>query len=121
MKFTCYDSNRDVYSVIYHPTGNALTHAEIVDLLNHAERKTMQDELTPVHGTPSHVDEVGEHYSRVFHQDHPGRIVAVFHGENHRADSEAYCAWAVARSMMRVELDNYKRMANDLAKSCSGW
>lgn len=37
---TCMESIRDVRSVIYDPHGNALTHGEIVDLLN-----SMADEL----------------------------------------------------------------------------
>ena len=36
-KCTCYESNRDVLSVIYDPNGNALTHGEIVDRLNGGE------------------------------------------------------------------------------------
>ena len=32
--FACYESNREVLSVIYGPDGNALTHGQIVDLLN---------------------------------------------------------------------------------------
>ena len=57
--------------------------------------------LTPAHKTPAHVDhfdysypgDVDEHYSNVFHRDREGRIVARFYGENHRADSQAYCDW----------------------------
>ena len=62
-------------------------------------------QLTPVHKTPAHVDntdygyrgDVEEHYSRVFHRDNPGRIVATFVGENHRADAQAFCDWCQTR------------------------
>jgi len=62
-------------------------------------------DLTPVFATPAHVDhhdygnegDVEEHYSRVFHRDYPGRIVAIFYGPNHRADSESYCEMCQAR------------------------
>ncbi len=61
----------------------------------------MSSELTPVYKMPAHVDhtdygnegDVDEHYSRVFHRDHPCRIVVVFYGPNHWNDSDAYCKW----------------------------
>ena len=32
--FTCLESNRDILSIVYDPTGNAMTHGDIVDTLN---------------------------------------------------------------------------------------
>ena len=42
---TCYDSNREVLSVIYDPNGNALTHGHLVDLINElqSENERMLD------------------------------------------------------------------------------
>lgn len=60
--------------------------------------------LTPVFNLPAHVEEwdceknrFTKCYSRVFHRDHPGRIVAIFYGKNHMADSQAYCDWCQER------------------------
>lgn len=37
--FTCYDSNKEVYSQIYDCNGNALQLGEIVELLNELNKK----------------------------------------------------------------------------------
>lgn len=63
--------------------------------------------ITPVFRKAGHVDhydygndgDVEEHYSRVFHRDKPGKIVAIFYGDNHRNDSDAFCDYTNARSV----------------------
>jgi len=40
--FTCLESNRDILSIVYDPTGNAMTHGDIVDTLNALQAEVYQ-------------------------------------------------------------------------------
>lgn len=67
--------------------------------------------MTPIYKAPAHVDHTDygnegdkdEHYSRVFHRDHPGRIVATFVGENHAADSQEFCGWCQTKQLQATQ------------------
>lgn len=47
--------------------------------------------MTPIYKYPVHTTYDGIQQSRVFHKDHPRRIVAIFQGPDHVADSEEFC------------------------------
>lgn len=53
------------------------------------EPKGKQWTGTPIFKRPAHVFK--EQFSRVFHRDKPGRIVAVFYGEDHDKNAIEFC------------------------------
>lgn len=70
--------------------------------------------MTPAYRTPAHVTSDGQQHSNVFHRAKPGRIIAVFYGENHVADSEEYCKWNQENVEGReVSLAEYTRRHKD--------
>lgn len=45
--------------------------------------------MTPIFYHPTHVYD--KQYSNIFHRDHPGKLVVVFHGPNHELDANEFC------------------------------
>jgi len=70
--------------------------------------ETRCEAATPLYQYASHVDEDGDHYSRVFDLETPGRILLVTYGGNHRANADLAAA---ARDDVPALLAEVRRLA----------